>query len=59
MEEADQLCQRVAFLDQGRIVALDTPARLKAQHGQDERTTLEDIFIELTGSELRRGSEEV
>jgi ABC-2 type transport system ATP-binding protein len=34
MEEADQLCQRVAFLDQGRIVALDAPARLKAVHGQ-------------------------
>jgi ABC-2 type transport system ATP-binding protein len=34
MEEADQLCQRVAFLDEGRIVALDAPARLKAAHGQ-------------------------
>ncbi len=34
MEEADQLCQRVAFLNQGRIVALDTPERLKVAHGQ-------------------------
>jgi ABC-2 type transport system ATP-binding protein len=59
MEEADQLCQRVAFLDQGRIVALDTPARLKAEYGRDEKATLEDIFVQLTGSELRRGSEEV
>jgi ABC-2 type transport system ATP-binding protein len=59
MEEADQLCQRVAFLDGGRIVALDTPARLKAQYGRDEKATLEDIFIQLTGSELRQGSEEV
>ncbi|MCX7682082.1 MAG: ABC transporter ATP-binding protein [Anaerolineae bacterium] len=34
MEEADQLCQRVAFLDQGRIVALDHPARLKMSYGR-------------------------
>jgi ABC-2 type transport system ATP-binding protein len=57
MEEADHLCQRVAFLDQGRIVALDTPGRLKAEHGQDEKATLEDIFVQLTGSELRRERE--
>jgi len=59
MEEADQLSQRVAFLDQGRIVALDTPAQLKADYGKDERTTLEDIFIQLTGSDLRKGSEKL
>src|SRR5438093_272443 len=29
MEEADQLCDRVAIIDHGRIVALDTPAALK------------------------------
>lgn len=57
MEEADQLSQRVAFLDQGRIVALDTPTRLKAEYGKDEKTTMEDIFIQLTGSDLRKGSE--
>jgi ABC-2 type transport system ATP-binding protein len=34
MEEADQLCRRVAFLDQGRIVALDTPEKLKVARGQ-------------------------
>ena len=58
MEEADQLSQRVAFLDQGRIVALDTPARLKAEYGKDEKTTLEDLFVQLTGRGLRRESEE-
>jgi ABC-2 type transport system ATP-binding protein len=59
MEEADQLSQRVAFLERGRIVALDTPACLKAEYGKDEKTTLEDIFIQLTGSDLRRGREEL
>jgi ABC-2 type transport system ATP-binding protein len=58
MEEADQLSQRVAFLDQGRIVALDAPAVLKSEYGQGERATLEDIFIQLTGSELHKGSED-
>ncbi|OGO07469.1 MAG: ABC transporter [Chloroflexi bacterium RBG_13_60_9] len=34
MEEADQLCRRVAFLNEGRIVAMDTPQKLKVSHGQ-------------------------
>ncbi|MGB7538066.1 MAG: ABC transporter ATP-binding protein [Anaerolineales bacterium] len=34
MEEADQLCRRVAFLNEGRIVAMDTPQKLKVTHGQ-------------------------
>ncbi|MEA3020275.1 MAG: type transport system ATP-binding protein [Actinomycetota bacterium] len=33
MEEADQLCDRVAIIDEGRIVALDTPAELKRSVG--------------------------
>jgi ABC-2 type transport system ATP-binding protein len=41
MEEADQLCGRVAFLSDGRIVALDTPNNLKVAHGQKSiRVTL-------------------
>ncbi len=53
MEEAEQLCRRVAILDQGRIVALDTPENLKAAHGGG-KVTLEDIFLELTGYSLYR-----
>jgi ABC-2 type transport system ATP-binding protein len=34
MEEADQLCSRVAFISEGQIVALDTPDNLKVAHGQ-------------------------
>ena len=33
MEEADTLCDRVAVVDKGRILALDTPEALKTQHG--------------------------
>jgi ABC-2 type transport system ATP-binding protein len=59
MEEADQLSQRVAFLDRGSIVALDTPTHLKAEYGKGEKATLEDIFVQLTGSDLRSGSEKL
>jgi ABC-2 type transport system ATP-binding protein len=55
MEEADQLSDRVAIIDQGRIVALDTPAQLKAIHGEGDKTTLEDVFVKLTGRTLQRG----
>ena len=57
MEEADQLSDRVAIISQGHIIALDTPKRLKAVHGDDERTTLEDVFVQLTGRYLGRGKE--
>jgi ABC-2 type transport system ATP-binding protein len=50
MEEADRLSDRVAILDHGRIVALDTPAALKLRHGQD--TSLEEVFLQLTGREF-------
>jgi ABC-2 type transport system ATP-binding protein len=53
MEEADRLCDRVAIIDHGRIVALDRPATLKA-HSSRTDATLEDVFLELTGRSLYR-----
>jgi ABC-2 type transport system ATP-binding protein len=64
MEEADQLCDRIAIVDHGRIVALDTPAALKrtvrtdvikarVQHAEAAPVTLEDVFISITGRALR------
>lgn len=54
MQEADALCDRIAILDEGKIVALDTPAGLKALVlGSDgHEPTLEDVFMELTGKQL-------
>jgi ABC-2 type transport system ATP-binding protein len=40
MEEADQLCDRLAIMDHGRILALDTPAGLKASVGADSIVTV-------------------
>jgi ABC-2 type transport system ATP-binding protein len=40
MEEADQLCDRLAIIDRGRLLALDTPARLKQSVGADTIVTV-------------------
>jgi ABC-2 type transport system ATP-binding protein len=60
MEEADQLCDRVAIIDHGRVVALDTPAALKREFAGPKRVeevvhepSLEDAFISITGHALR------
>ena len=53
MEEADRLCDRVAIVDGGRIVAMDTPHGLKSQIGSPEQVTLEEVFLKLTGRSLR------
>ncbi|HLF27181.1 MAG TPA: ABC transporter ATP-binding protein [Anaerolineae bacterium] len=53
MYEADALCDRIAILEGGKIVALDTPAGLKTLlPGNGHTPTLEDVFLELTGKQL-------
>jgi len=60
MEEAEMLCDRVAIMDEGRIVAMDTPQNLIRQllkrgfkkARKVEQADLEDVFIDLTGKEL-------
>ena len=61
MEEAEELCDRVAIMDHGKIVAMDRPAALVdsllTRGFQKERTenlaNLEDVFLDLTGRALR------
>jgi lipooligosaccharide transport system ATP-binding protein len=48
MEEAERLCDRVAIMDLGKIVAIDTPERLMTAHGGN----LEDVYLKLTGRRL-------
>jgi ABC-2 type transport system ATP-binding protein len=50
MEEADQLCDRLAIIDHGVLLALDTPTALKAR--VPGGGTLDQLFISLTGREL-------
>ncbi len=54
MDEADRLCDRIAILDGGRIIALDTPAGLKARvpSNNDHETTMEDVFMYYSGKSL-------
>ena len=61
MDEAELLCDRVAIMDNGKIIALDSPKQLvKDLIGRGfkksqvvEQANLEDVFIDLTGKELR------
>lgn len=53
MEEADVLCDRIAVIHDGKIVALDTPEGLKASIPQNgHKPTLEDVFMHMTGAKL-------
>ena len=61
MDEAELLCDRIAIMDNGEIMTIDTPKNLikalikrgfkKPQHV--EQANLEDVFIDLTGKDLR------
>ena len=53
LEEADALCDRLAIIDDGRIVREGTPAQLKSdlreRLGLDSDPTLDDVFLDATG----------
>jgi lipooligosaccharide transport system ATP-binding protein len=49
MEEAEVLCDRVAIMDSGRIVVIDTPSNLMHIHGGN----LEEVYLKLTGRALK------
>jgi len=62
MEEAEELCDRVAIMDSGKIIALDSPHNLVKKllkkgfekERRVEQANLEDVFIDLTGKGLER-----
>ncbi|CAN5194992.1 hypothetical protein BH09BAC2_BH09BAC2_19000 [soil metagenome] len=62
MEEAEAVCDRIAIIDHGKIVGIDTPEGMVEKHRNNEevirasrkgKITLEDVFIGLTGSTVR------
>lgn len=63
MDEAEVLCDRIAIIDSGKIIALDTPDRLIddlvasgfERPKEVKKANLEDVFINLTGHSLREG----
>lgn len=63
MDEAEQLCDRVAFVEHGQIIALDSPDNLIdnlvnsgfERKKEVKKANLEDVFINLTGQQWREG----
>jgi ABC-2 type transport system ATP-binding protein len=62
MEEAESVCDRIAIIDHGKVIAIDAPQALIDKHRNDPeviavsrrgKITLEDVFIALTGKEIR------
>ncbi len=51
LEEAEELADRVAIMDKGRLIASGTPAEIIARYGDVERDSLEDVFVKLVGGE--------
>jgi ABC-2 type transport system ATP-binding protein len=64
MDEAEYLCDRVAIIDSGNIVAMETPDRLIdnlvatgfERPKEVKKANLEDVFIQLTGHSLRENN---
>jgi ABC-2 type transport system ATP-binding protein len=63
LEEADQLCDRLAIIDDGRIIRAGTPHALKQElrerRGLDTDPTLDDVFLDATGRTRERVAGEV
>ena len=63
LEEVDQLCDRLAIIDDGRIVREGTPRQLKLELrerlGLDREATLDDVFLDATGRTRTRAAGEV
>ena len=61
MDEAEQLCDRIAIMDEGKIIQLDSPDKMiddlidtGFQRPKNVKAAnLEDVFIHLTGKEMR------
>ena len=61
MDEAEQLCDRIAIMDEGRIISIDSPDKMIddlvstgfERPKQVKSANLEDVFIHLTGKEMR------
>jgi len=50
IEEAEALCDRVGIIDNGKLIALDTPQSLMQEHNADD---LEGVFLKITGRKIR------
>lgn len=58
MLEAEELSNRIAIIDHGKIVALDTVENLKKKVTTKDNPTMEDVFLAITGKEIRDAATE-
>lgn len=58
LEVAEELCDRIGIIQRGHLIALGTVDELRAQAGREHHSTLEAVFLHLTGAELDLGSGE-
>jgi ABC-2 type transport system ATP-binding protein len=54
LQVVEQLCDEVAIIDRGRIVAQGTLADIRAQREVGQDTSLEDVFLKLVAADVRR-----
>jgi ABC-2 type transport system ATP-binding protein len=52
LEVAEELCDRIGIIQRGHLIALGTVDELRAQAGRERHSTLEAVFLHLTGAEL-------
>ena len=48
MDEAEKLCDRVAIMDSGKVITIDSPSRLMSKYKEN----LEEVYLKLTGRRL-------
>ncbi len=53
MDEADKLCDRIAIIDRGQIVAIGSPDELKSIVDEGDRPSLDEVFLHYTGRDVR------
>lgn len=51
MQEADELCDRIAIINNGKLIDIDTPRQLKFRNLNNENASLEDVYIKLVGGD--------
>jgi ABC-2 type transport system ATP-binding protein len=55
LDEADQLCDRLAIIDHGKVVVTGSPAELKKKVGGDTVVSLDDVYLHYTGHRFDAG----
>ena len=53
--EADELCDRIAIMNQGKLLVVDTPENIKKEYSTEKDESLEDIYVKLISENQKTG----